>query len=213
MKCDVIIPVGPGHEFLVQDAMMSIENASRFDKGPFDEIGVRLIEDTSGRLGRSKARNEGIKASTADWLFFLDADDLIHPCAFITMEGTHHEYGAVWGSIHEFRDGCMVERYQIPYIHTLAELISYDPYLTLQMGFFVRRDKMPLFDESMNCGEDWKAYLHLWRTCKCIKYDVPLMINRRGHHSKGPKAADGAQWRRVVDKLIEDERAKATPPA
>lgn len=39
----------------------------------------KIVYIEQSNQGRSAARNAGVKASTGDWLQFLDADDLIHP--------------------------------------------------------------------------------------------------------------------------------------
>ena len=57
---------------------------------------------------------------------------------------------------------------RIPQILTLSnikELLLFDPYITLQMGHFVRTEialKNP-FNESMNTGEDFDYYLRVWK--------------------------------------------------
>jgi len=205
LKLDIIIPIGPGHEDLINEAIQSIKIACLTDQGPFTEIKVKGIDDREGKMGRSKARNTGIEASTADWLFFLDADDLMHPEVFSNFMPYDH-MDAVWGQIMEYRDGCYMPRFQLPEVEKMDTLLEVDPYYTLQMGFFVRREIMPKFDEEMNCGEDWKVYLELWRDHLCIKQPKPFMINRRGSHSTGPRSATGRDWMNAVRDLIEKER-------
>ena len=56
----VIIPVGPGHAKLAQQAQQSIIAATR-KSGVFNKVDFLLIDDERGKLGRSKARNKGIK--------------------------------------------------------------------------------------------------------------------------------------------------------
>ncbi len=203
MEIDVIIPVGPGHQSIVNDAIQSVQIACYTDKGPFDEVHIRAMDDSRGHAGRSKTRNEAIKSSTTEWLFFLDADDLMHPDAFSVLND-YLDYDAVWGNICEYRDGCLFPRYQAPRIEDIKILHEVDPYLTLQMGFFVKREKMILFREDLNTGEDWDVYLKLWESCRCIKQEEVLMINRRGFHSTGPKSANGRDWRKTVEKIIKD---------
>jgi len=203
MNLEIIIPVGPGHEQIVMESHRSIGIAWETSNGPFKHIDINSIDDTQGKKGRSKARNEGIIKSDADWLFFLDADDLMHPHAFEVMN-SYLDYQAVWGGICEYHDGLMMPRYQIPKITKIDTLFEVDPYFTLQMGFFVKRKSMILFDEELNCGEDWKVYLELWDSCFCIKQKEPFMINRRGFNSVGPKSANGKQWRESVEKIIRD---------
>jgi len=129
----------------------------------------------------------------------------MHPDAFATL-ADYDDYEAVWGAILELSNGVAVWRYQVPRIQSYKELIAFDPYLTLQMGHFVRRESVVLFDEEMNCGEDWKYYLEMWRTRKCIKIEYPLFLNQRGEHSSGPKSASGRDWNIAVGNLIEEAR-------
>ncbi|HKZ41158.1 MAG TPA: glycosyltransferase family A protein [Candidatus Hodarchaeales archaeon] len=160
-------------------------------------------------MGRSAARNHAIKNSTADWLFFLDADDLMHPKAMQHFT-EFRNYDAVWGAILEEHEGCFLERYQMPEIKSIDVLLDVDPFYTLQMGFFIKRHCMPLFDEDMNTGEDWKAYLEIWSKHKCRKQSLPFMINRRDRHSVGTRSATGREWMTAVSGLIEAEkRARA----
>lgn len=205
MKLDIIIPVGPGHEKLVNEAVQSVKIACRMSTGPFKDVKVKAVDDTKGQMGRSAARNYAIKASKAEVLFFLDADDVLHPNAF-----NHYTpfigYDAVWGNIAELRDGCIVPRFQMPRIENFDDLLDIDPYYTLQIGFFVRRDVMPLFNEDMNTGEDWEVYLNLWKKHQCLKQEQIFMVNRRGQHSEGPKSANGREWMEAVYQQIEGEK-------
>jgi glycosyltransferase involved in cell wall biosynthesis len=204
MKCDIIIPVGPGHEELVHRAVGSVEMAKDFHKGAFTDIDVTAIDDTKGLLGRSQARNLAVADSKADWVFFLDADDLMHPEAFAFSEDLIETHDAIWGLIVEYKDGVLLERFQVPAINDISTLLKVDPYLTLQMGHFVKTEiaqKEP-FKEDMNTGEDWHYYLRVWNKYECIKINRPLMCNVRGQHSTGPRSADGRKWREVVEKLI-----------
>jgi len=207
MDLQVITPVGPGHEELQYRAMQSVHIACKTAQGPFSNIRCLIIDDTKGEIGRSKARNEAVQAADSDWLFFLDADDLMHPEALRNFS-KHTGRDAVWGAIFELRDGCLAERYQIPRVESLEELISYDPYITLQMGHFVRLEVAQAnpFNEDMNTGEDWDYYLRLWRKYDCAKVTDPFMINVRGQHSTGPRSATGQEWMKVVHEMLEDER-------
>ena len=69
MEVQVCIPVGPGHEEVALEAAQSCMSLG-FDVIP--------IDDTQGLLGRSKARNIGVKLAKSEWIFFLDADDVMH---------------------------------------------------------------------------------------------------------------------------------------
>jgi len=210
MKCAVIIPVGPGHEYLAEDSVDSVRDAFAKDPGPFSEMTVIRIDDTQGVLGRSAARNKGVadaRAQGADWIFFLDADDLMDPGAFGVMGGYHADFDAVWGLICELSENeetYTVRHGQLPSIDRLEQLLANDPALTLQMGHFVRAGiaaETP-FNVTLNCGEDFDYYLRLWTRYRCRKVATPLFINRRGFHSTGPRSATGRQWREAVQSIL-----------
>ena len=210
MDCSIIIPVGPGHEETHRLAVDSVRIAT-MDKGPFDRVNIAIVDDLDGEKGRSKARNEGIDNCDAEYLFFLDADDRLHPYAFRRAEKwVSSGYDAVFGAIWEIQFGVAVWRYQVPEIRSKRELCAFSPYMTLQMGHFVRSSaaKALRFNEDMDTGEDWDYYLRLWEDYKCIKIDKPLFLNDRSSHSTGPRSANGPDWWRAVSKLLEKERER-----
>lgn len=202
MRCEIITPVGPGHEQSVEQAKLSVQRAIETGTGPFSWITHTVIDDSAGSLGRSAARNQAIKASTADWLFFLDADDILAPGAFESFT-PYVEYDGVWGTIVEIAGGEIAPRPgQMLRIESLEELKNIDPYLSIQMGHFIRREiaQKNLFDESMDCGEDFDYYARVWAH-NCIKAPVVFFINIRGNSSIGPRSADGREWRTAVEQL------------
>ena len=230
MDCTVIIPVGPGHERAFQDAVTSVMEAAK-TPGPFKQIHIMLGDDTKGDKGRSYTRNMMASgeecpwisvishekrpdyAYAAEWLFFLDADDLMYPEAFHLVRKKVKEYDAIWGIIVGLENGQLVRRGGQPEVLRNYRQLLYahdDPamnaYSTLQIGHFVRRNAFIGFDWAMDAGEDWKYMLDMWRYRKCCRIDRPLMINRRGIDSTGPRSAHGGHWREVVAELIKDER-------
>ena len=92
---DVVIPVFNGVE-TIGDALTSVLNQQGdwvhriivIDDGSSDntaklvqDIGSPLIEIVSTpNQGVAKARNLGIEISAAEWIAFLDADDVWMPC-------------------------------------------------------------------------------------------------------------------------------------
>ncbi len=217
LRCAVITPVGPGHELLAEDSMESVADAYTKDAGPFSDIDIIRVDDTRGRLGRSEARNRGASEAQrrgADWIFFLDADDLMHPAAFAAMRARHRDLDAVWGLICELtpdEEGYVEREGQIRDIGRFEELLVNDPFLTLQMGHFVRTAAAVSnpFDTALDCGEDFDYYFRIWDRFRCRKVPVPLFLNRRGMRSAGPRGATDRQWRVSVERMIAARCASA----
>lgn len=187
MEVEVVIPVGPGHEDLAIEAATSAM-ALGYDVIP--------VDDTKGELGRSRARNIGVQMAKAEWVFFLDADDLMHKDARKAKKYT--QYDGIWGLIN---DG----KVRIPQVRKVDfnTLVGHEPTQTLQMGHFIRR-RVALdypFNEVLDTGEDFDYYIRVWRDKNCIKIPHTLFINRRGNHSTGPRSANGREWREAVTGL------------
>jgi glycosyltransferase involved in cell wall biosynthesis len=214
--CAIIIPVGTGHEALYEEALASVHKSFQGYNGIFSEIVPLKIDDPEGKLGRSKARNLGIKRALdlgAEWLFFLDADDLMVPHAFGYVTPYVQDFDAIWGSIWSIEEGEAIPKerpFQEPFLYNIKEVLSYDPFETLQMGHFVKTAvaRETLFDENRNTGEDFDYYLRVWEKHRCIKIPLPLFYNRRGLRSRGPKSATGVEWRQSVEPLLDEYRRK-----
>ncbi len=205
MKCAVITSVGPGHEQLLKDSCCpSVETAKNYNIGPFETVKHIVMDDTKGQFGRSKRRNEAIQIAVSegfDWLFFLDADDVMTPNAF---EGfgrcieAEPNLDAVWGLICEF-DGDeepTLRLGQPERLESRQEFLATEPFLAIQIGAFMRSECVARFgfDEGMNTGEDFKLYYQLWENYVCAKRPEIFFVNRRGAHSTGPRAATGGEW-------------------
>lgn len=212
LRCAVITPVGPGHlETFKNYCAPSVEIASRFKKGPFDEVKHFPIYDLDGMVGRSASRNLGVKTAVEngyDWLFFLDADDIMFEDAFDAFTDFSDTYDAVWGQIVEAQSNELssvkIRTGQVKEIDSYRDLLATDPFYSIQMGHFVKTHlafQYP-FDEKMDTGEDFNYYLKIWRSHKCIKCEKIFFLNVRGNHSTGPKSANGVQWRQFVESEI-----------
>lgn len=210
-SCCVVIPVGPGHADLAREARASVEQAVVYGKGAFQKIGLLFLDDADGKFGRSQRRNEGLsyaRQNGFEWVFFLDADDLMAPEAFTRASGYMETHDAIWGAIWETFDGCTarLRAGQIMPFSDLRTLLSHDPVRTLQMGHFVRTEVAAKigFDEEKDCGEDFQYYLKIWSRYRCIKIDQALFFNRRGFHSTGRRSADSQMWLAAVDRVMVD---------
>lgn len=208
MKCAVITPIGPGHEESYNSlARKSIEFAIKTSKGEFTEIIIIPMPDLQGVHGRSERRNSGVRHAKnigCEWIFFLDADDYISAFAFEDVSKHLNSYDAIWGNICSAPSNdikSIVPRpNQLLQTNSVLDILRYDPFLTLQMGHFVKTDLVLQnpFDENMDVGEDFKYYLSIWGKYKCAKVLDVFFVNLRGNHSSGPRSADGAAWREAV---------------
>ena len=219
MKCAVITPVGPGHETLLAESCApSVAQAMAFDMGPFAAVEHLVMDDTRGRHGRSNRRNaalEQAKDGGFDWVFFLDADDVMTPNAFETFGRViraEPDLDAVWGLICTFNDAGEPElrEGQPERIDTRAALLAVEPFLSLQIGAFFRTECAARFgfDPDMDTGEDFKFYYQLWASCRCAKRPEIFFVNRRGQHSTGPRGATGADWSQSVTRQWAEQLAE-----
>lgn len=205
MICVVITPVGPGHLDLFQSSCApSVEQAKAWSMGPFTEVHHLMMDDTAGNFGRSARRNEGVRIALendADWVFFLDADDIMTPNAFEgfgRVIAAEPDLEAVWGLICTLDDNSEPElrEDQPERLDSREAFLSVAPYNAIQIGGFLRAKIAALFpfDVDMDTGEDYKFYCQLWQQCRCAKRPEIFFVNRRGHHSSGPRAATGEDW-------------------
>lgn len=217
MKCVVITPLGPGHQQLVTECRLTVARAIQTHTGAFSQIEHRIAEDSRGELGRSKARNlavqQALKAG-ADWIFFLDADDGLLPKAFAAVAPYLKNHDAIWGQIWEQPAGQKTVKPRLPQVlrmDSLPDLLLWDPYMTVQIGHFVRASVAAQnpFREDLDAGEDFEYYIRIWRKHRAAKVPEAFFVNRRGMPSSGPRAANGNQWRTAVEELLADARRHA----
>ena len=214
LRVAVVTPVGPGHAALYEECRASVERAWHAGRGPFSALDLIDVDDAGGRLGRSRARNIGIDRAVgkgADWLFFLDADDLMVAGAFEAMTALVADHDAVWGMILGLAPGAAGAHLRIPQIvgmDRFDDLLLFDPFLTLQMGHFVRTPVAAAlrFDEVLDAGEDFDYYLRVWAAYRCVKVPREFFINRHARHSSGPRAATAADWGAAVRGRQQAER-------
>lgn len=210
MKLTVLIPVGPGHEAVSRDAEASVVEAWVNHQGPFTDYSVHSQFDPHGQ-GRGKTRNLLLAEQSfepRDFVFWLDADDLMAPDAllgFQTALEAQPALDAIWGTIscQRGQEPFRVRPAQV-YPKNYSDLIRAEPSRTLQSGFFVRGQvaQAEPWNETMREGEDFEMYFRLWRRYRCTKSPSVFMLNRRGVSASGPQASDGRQWRIAVERLM-----------
>lgn len=99
-----MIPVGRGHEKLVERAERSVEEAWTFSKGPFSSIQLLRQYDSMDGVteawGAAKTRNQALLKAEGDWVVFLDADDWMDRAAFLSLSlaiDLHPRASGIWG--------------------------------------------------------------------------------------------------------------------
>lgn len=137
-------------------------------------VDERIVLLSQNHQGVSVARNNAIKASTGKYLFFLDSDDMIHPCLLevlsTILNSTHAaiaaaEYNIIAsGTPREFNRQEMAPQSYSEYIHldNQTALYMFVQGHTLLLygigGIMIRRPDtpLPLFDSQLPNGEDTK---------------------------------------------------------
>lgn len=201
----VVIPVGPGHESVLVDALDSVE-AQTFplwevivvnDSGtPLDLTAwpfAKLIE-TKGGKGAGVARNLGIRALSAPLFVPLDADDVLQP-EFIS------ETLAVWeGDRWVYTDMFLikadgrVERHD-PVDWDIGELWRTGIAAVTCLYSTEMWERVGGFDEELRGREDWDFHLKLATHGYCgVRLAKPLFSYRHGTGGRrhiGMKHAEG----------------------
>lgn len=191
-RVTVVIPVGPGHEHLLMDALDSVDaqtyrqwecvvinNTGR--ALPYVPSWARLLELPQG-IGPAAARNAGLAATRASLVLFLDADDYLQPNALDVLVAVQAERkGVVYSSWYDdFGDGAPVKVYEPP---------EYDAHLLIKKGcihavtaLYPRTaiEQAGGFDEKLSHWEDWDLQLALAKDGVCgTRVSAPLWTYRK----------------------------------
>ncbi len=153
---------GPYDEIIVVDDA-STDLAASAPAYPFKDRVLWLRNPT--RRGVSYSRNCGIRRSRAEWIKFLDADDVLAPFALDLVRRAHPPIGeaiqVVAGGCHRIVD----HRYHDYLCDTDASLLHIKEAIPmLPSAVFVRRMallEVGLFDERLDHEEDWDLWFRL----------------------------------------------------
>ncbi len=217
----VVIPVGPGHEDLLIDALDSVEAQTyrRWECIVANDTGhplsiphswAKIIDMGPEPQGPAAGRNAAIKASTAPLFVTLDADDYLQADALEQFVGVHNVVGGVvYSQWFDDKGADGISVYDPP---------DYDAKLLVSKGAIhavtalypkSAWSKVQGFDETLSHWEDWDFQLSLADIQVCgTKIPRPLFTyrkdtgQRREMHSAAfnqGKDAILAKWSRLWD--------------
>lgn len=203
MRLVVITPVGPGHEEYAKECIQSVKlEIERVRNETFVSIKHVIIDDTEGKLGRSKARNIGME-SPSDWYFFVDADDRVAVGAFGRCD---FAAPATFGAIQKIGGEYAFN------VHPCGwrEVALFGCYGTLSMGLFLNGKLGIKFNEELDAGEDYEFYMRLPSFSKVHDPLVEIGYNRNS--AVGPRGYKRIDWIETCNaqivKAVESNRAK-----
>jgi len=200
----VIVPVGPGHEEIVVDALDSLE-AQTFrqwecvlvnDTGqPLPEQLLRAypyvtLVETPGNKGAGYARNRGVEVARSPLLTFLDADDYMQPeflrvCVETRLQTGSWIYTDLWsawpnGEVHEYQvDDFDVTSLWQDGLGAVTVIID-------QAEF----QAVGGFDEELDTREDWDFQFKLAMAGFCgVRVPQPLVTYRLATGERREKQA------------------------
>ncbi len=153
-----------------QDEVIVVDDASE-DLGSFSPRAAfrqRIMWLRNDRqCGVSFSRNRAIRRSRAEWIKFLDADDILVPFALETVRHPDAPFApeavVVGGGCHRILDGQHLD-YLDGTARSLKDILHANP--LLPSATFVRRLallEVGLFDERIDFEEDWDLWLRLHR--------------------------------------------------
>lgn len=197
---DVVLPVYNGEETILK-ALNSVfaqqgDRVNRIivvDDGSSDDT-AKLVQDIGKPLiqivstpnqGVAKARNLGIEKSTAEWIAFLDADDVWMPNKLVEQlrMAQEHEVGFICSSVSEnsFMASCRIN----PQLLARGNFVATSSVLVKRS---VLNRIQPVFMPGMSFAEDYLAWL------KCVTLSpgyyiadklVDYVLSKRPRYSWG----------------------------
>jgi glycosyltransferase involved in cell wall biosynthesis len=215
---DVIIPAYNA-ELFIHETLLSIVNQSYLpnqiiiiDDGSKDrthevvekfkanhpEIVIQYFKQNNA--GPSAARNKGLEYVTANFVAFIDADDVWSPNKLsqqikIYQNDHHHEIGLVYcdyGLINETGHEILKLQFQLnPKMKGhVSKLLRRDNYIAgSASAALVRMDalrKVGFFDESLVCAEDWDLWYRISEKYQ-IDFAPTKLVYLRQHQNNAQK--------------------------
>ena len=211
----VVIPVGPGHEHLLMDAVDSVDAQTfrQWELIVVNDTGAPLgnlpswvhVIDTEGRVGVATARNIGIAAGRAQLFLPLDADDYLQPTALQHMfEWADQTGDTIYSDWYdEYADG-RCEVYEAPDYD--AALLTKKGAIHAVTALYPKAVWLALggFNEEVSAWEDWDFQIAMAAKGYCSqRIPLPLWNYRKDTGKRreenvadfeGSKSAIMARW-------------------
>ena len=155
----------------------------------------RCITQTNG--GQANAKNRGIKEASAEFIAFLDADDIWAPEKLSKQMHlfARQEVGVVYSrAIHIDPEGAAIVmtplgKFLQPQRRQVTDYLFYDNFVPFSSAI-VRKscfDSLGLFDESLAMGIDWDRWLRISTTYEFDYCEEPFLFYRVGHSGQMSK--------------------------
>jgi glycosyltransferase involved in cell wall biosynthesis len=207
---DVIIPVYNGKKFILQ-ALDSVVHQTLspskiivVDDGSTDKthelitefaktsgVEIQIIKKENG--GLSSARNAGIKASTADFIAFLDADDVwvnnkLEKQLEVFKSTEFGNLGLVYCKYDLINEGGeKTTGYVLPLDkkfrgYVFSKMLAANKILSSGSGVLIKKEVLEnagFFDEELKFGEDWDMWIRIAEKFEVDYVDETLVHIRR----------------------------------
>lgn len=183
----------PTHIIIVNDGSTDTGPAVAASYKTKTTIPITIIDQEN--KGLSAARNTGIRASTSDYIAFLDADDTWLPKKLekqleVSSKSDRSKLGLVY-CLYDIIDskgivdphGFVVRLDRSVRGTVFAKLLSSNKILSSGSGVLIKRTvfaTVGLFNETLRFGEDWDMWLRIAEQYE-IDYSDTLLVHIRRH--------------------------------
>jgi glycosyltransferase involved in cell wall biosynthesis len=196
VEVSVVIPVGPGHDWYLQDALDSLvaQTFLNWEVILVNDTGtpwmdgdqlinpylagfpwVKLIDSDGTNHGVAWARTQGTMMAKAPLVFYLDADDYLQPLALDAFVKTQKQYGGWVYSDWFDQDGQLKEAKDWSADGLVEKMLG------PMTGLYPRDHMLAVMFEDFGGWEDWDAQLSLLERGVCGTHLAYPLFTYRYH--------------------------------